>query len=130
MLIGHLTYNLPTNERFGTDILLRKYASGIYIDGIYSPGAPFVLPVKASVQPASDDDRLNLPAGERIREAKTIWIKTNDPTLVRPVRQGTNNTPGDAFEIGGIVYEIYSVKNYGLNGHIKCVCMRVEDQDG
>jgi hypothetical protein len=86
--------------------------------------------VNINYQPASIDDRNNLPEGERLREAITVYIKSSDRDLLRPMRQGaTDNTPGDIIRVNNLDYEVYTVESFANSQHIKAVCMRVEGQD-
>ena len=128
-MIGSLTENLPTGLRFGTSIELIKRASGSYVDGLYQEGAQEVTLLTANVQPGSQDDRQNVPSGERITEVIAVFIKSRDRNLIRPARQGVNNSRGDVIRINNLDYEVSSVNNYSLNGHIKAVCYRRENQN-
>jgi hypothetical protein len=131
MIIGNKTSRLTTNLRFGLPVTLIKKGAGAYdASGLYQDGATEATTVTAHHQPATEDDRMNLPEGERVSEAITVYIKTDDRDLVRPMRQGVDNSAGDIFQIGGINYEVYSVDNYSSDKHIKALCMRRDNQDG
>ncbi|MEE9451377.1 MAG: hypothetical protein V3V61_01310 [Gammaproteobacteria bacterium] len=127
MIIGNATSRLTTNQRFGDTVTLIKN-TGSYVNGAYVDGTPQTISVRVHHQPSNADDRSNLPEGERLREAITVWIKSSDREFVRPVRQGVKNSKGDIFQIGGINYEVYSVDNFSLDQHIKAICMRIENQ--
>ena len=128
MIIGARTTRLPTSLRFGSSVLLIKRDAGGYADGLYIEGAQEVVVLTANVQPASQDDRDNLEIGERIKEVITVYIRSTERDLVRPMRQGDDNSRGDIIRVNSIDYEVYSVDNYSINGHIKALCFRRENQ--
>ena len=128
MIIGNHTQRLPTNIRFRTTFLLVKRDAGSYIDGIYQGGTEEITTQTGNIQIANQDERLNLPEGERLNEAITVYVKTQDKSLIRPVRQGVNNSRGDIIRFNSLDYEVYFVDNFSINGHIKAIAMRQEDQ--
>lgn len=130
MIVGARTTRLPVGLRFGTNVLLIKTGSGSYVDGLYIEGTQEVTVLTANVQPASQDDRENLDIGERVMEIITVYIQSEERDLIRPMRQGPNNTRGDIIRINQINYEVYSVDNFSINGHIKALCFRRENQNG
>lgn len=130
MIVGARTTRLPTGLRFGTTVLLIKRGSGSNVDGLYIEGPQEVTTLTANVQPVSQDDRQNLEIGERVLEVITVYIQSQERDLIRPMRQGVNNTRGDVIKVNQIDYEVYSVDNYSINGHIKALCFRRENQNG
>lgn len=129
MIIGNKTSRLTNNLRFGSPLILIKNATGAYTDGLYVKGADEETEIVGHYQSATEDDRQNLPEGERLREAIKVWIKTDDRDLIRPIRQGSSNSPGDVIRISTLDYEVYSVDNYSNDQHIMAICMRIENQD-
>ena len=128
MIIGNKTSRLTTNLRFGDEVLLIKSSTGEYVDGIYQEGVQETTTMTAHHQPADSDDRQNLPENERLREVKKVWVRSFEKDLIRPMRQGDNNTRGDVLQINDIKYEVYSVDNFSLDGHIMAICVRQEGQ--
>lgn len=130
MRLGTFTTRLPTSPRFKTSLTLIKRGSGEYVDGLYVEGNQNSVELIANVQPASQDDRNNLEIGERVAEIITVYIRSQERDLIRPMRQGANNSRGDIMKINNLDYEVYSVDNFSINGHIKALCFRRENQDG
>jgi len=129
VIIGNKTSRLTTNLRFGDSITLIKRSTGNYVDGIYVEGAEETTELICHHQAATEDDRQNLPIGERMREVMKFYIKSDDRELIRPLRQGVDNSRGDILRVGTINYEVFSVDNYSWNGHIKALAIRRENQD-
>ena len=131
MRIGRRTSRMITRTRYMINATLMKYNSGSYVDGMYQSGVEEETVVKVNKQPATSDDRANMPPNSNIEEAIRIYIPSTDRDLIRPVRIGdTVNTNGDVFVIDNIRYEVYTVDNRTENNHIKCICMRQDNQDG
>lgn len=126
--IGSKTSKIVGNFRFQDTITLVKSENGSYVDGLYVEGTEEIIELEGHHQPATDDSRSNLPEGERLREVKNVWVKSFDKDLIRPMRQGTDNSRGDVLIIDNIDYEVYFVDNYSLNGHIMAIAVRREDQ--
>ncbi len=130
MRIGRVTGRVPTNLRFGTGATLLKWGDGAYVDGMYVAGTQEATTITLHKQPATDDDRSNLPEGERLREAIAVWVKTQDKMLLRPMTQGNqSNTRGDIIVLDDLQYEVTHVDNYTYNNHIYAICMRIENQN-
>lgn len=131
MRVGKNTSRLITINRYKVNATLIKCNNGAYVDGIYQRGVEEATEIKVNIQPATDDDRENLPENSNIDEAIRVYIQSIDRDLVRPLRLGSAiNTNGDIIVINNIRYEVYSVDNRSLNNHIKALCMRQDSQDG
>ena len=127
-ILGLRSSQLITNPRFLKTVTLIKQQGGQYVDGLYVEGLEETTIQQAHWQPIDEDERLNLPETERLREALKIWVATTDKQLLRPMRQGVDNTRGDIIRIDTLDYEVLSVDNFSSNYHISAVIVRRENQ--
>ena len=113
-MIGNHTKRLPTNIRFRSAFLLVKRGAGSYVDGMYQEGPEEATNQIGNIQIADQDERLNLPEGERLNEAITVYVRSDDKDLIRPGRQGINNSRGDVIRYNNLDYEVYFVDNFSI----------------
>lgn len=127
--IGKNVARLMQNRNFSSNLLLiRESAGTTNDDGIYEPGATETISIKGVHQKATDDDRSELEVSERLREVRTVWIRSTDKNLLRPMRSGANQTRGDIIQILGINYRVAKVDNFSNFHHIKAICVRIKGQ--
>lgn len=58
------------------DINIIRYASGQYIDGYYVNGAESSIDAKANIHPATGNELLQLPEGDREKDIQKIFSLT------------------------------------------------------
>lgn len=83
---------------------VNRTAPGSYVGGEWVNGAASTVAILASIQPVSDQDLVNLPAGTRSSDVVKIYTNT---VLYTVEDQGTNQQP-DRITWDGAVYEITS----------------------
>lgn len=47
---------------------IKRTAAGIYVDGIFQPGAESTLTIQASIQPVTLEDQVTMPEGRRLSD--------------------------------------------------------------
>ena len=107
---------------FRQDVAVERREPGAFVDGVWAPGvvSPSVTFIKASVQPASQDDLERLPEGQRITGAYKLF--TND--TLRLARDGQE---ADRVQIGGDWYLVTAAEdwNNGIVPHNVYIVTRI-----
>jgi hypothetical protein len=111
-------------QRFGRTITLRRPAApGAFVDGIWQPAAMADTSITASVQPASGDDLLQLPEGNRTADTLKIFTTSE----LRNENDLTKTDP-DILLIDGRQYAVHNVKTWpsgvGDLAHYECLAVR------
>lgn len=98
----------------------RVDADGAYSteDGTFQPGDTITFPVMASVQPATPDDLVSIPEGDRDRERFRVYALCNlNNVIVSKLRKS------DLIDIDGVSYQVESVEHWP--NHSKSIVVRV-----
>jgi len=105
-------------------IKVRRFQPGTWLKGEYTPGSYEEFVVKGVVQPAKPDDLIELPEGERMRQAIRIYT-------VFPLQGPNGDVKGDQIDVDGTLYEVKRIMSYtsayGME-HYKVIAVRVEGQ--
>jgi hypothetical protein len=110
-------------------IAVRRTAAGSRDSaGRYVPGAVQSFWILGSVQPISGRETLSLPEGERSRD----WRKVYTRTQLRPVETGAllggAGRAGDRVVIDGEIFEVRTVQPYrAIIPHYRADCVRVQE---
>lgn len=102
-------------RRLGSKLytVTRAGAAGSYspTDGTFTDGTPTTVQVQGSLQPATVNDLISLPEGDRDRESFRFFS-------VPPLQN--NNTPnlnrGDLINVSGVTYRVASVQHWQVYG--------------
>jgi hypothetical protein len=79
--------------------------------------------IRASVQPASDDDMRTLPEGERSRQAVKLFT-----TSELKVASQHDGTAADRVVVDAVVYEVRAVQRWrDLMPHYEAVAVRLQE---
>ena len=62
-------------DRHAVDVPIARHAGGVYVEGVWTPTAPGSTTIKATIQPTSGKERINLPEGVRDSAKWTIWSR-------------------------------------------------------
>ena len=89
---------------FRKTVLIKRKTGGGYVDGQYVEGNDVDIFIKASIQPASQEEMQELPEGRRSDEVFKMYTKTKMFTV-------TEENPDHLF-INGNEYEVVSVGKY------------------
>ena len=81
-----------------------RTAVGSRVDGVFVSGASTSTPILGSVQPLSGKDAQTLDVGERSRDWKKVYTRSD----LIPVDQGAG-AAGDRLTIDGLTYEVRTV---------------------
>jgi len=102
----------------------RRYAAGERgTDGRWEQGDATDATIRASVQPASDDDLKTLPEGERTRRAKRIYTSSE----LRLVDQDAG-TSADQVQVDGDWYEVRLIqRERSLLAHYRVIVLAVQE---
>ena len=101
-----------------------RMVPGQYIDGVWIPGAETPITIQASVQPLSDTDLINLPAGRRASDVVKLYTITD---LFTTEDMGQDQQP-DKLVWRGTTYEISSksVRQSGVIDHYRYWATKVQ----
>lgn len=85
-------------------------------------GAPTILNVLASVQPASPEQLEDVPDGQSTSDAKLVLTETE----LRPRKEGVHEP--DVITIDGRQYRIHSVEKWDHWGetHYECIALKLD----
>lgn len=102
---------------------INRTAPGSYVNGEWVSGSATTVSIMATVQPVSDQDLINLPAGTRSSDMVKIYTATD---LYTVEDKGENQEP-DRMTWLGNVYEITSksVRQMGLINHYRYFATKV-----
>ena len=129
-LFRNSALNILNNPAFVKDIVLKRESPGENDStGEYVPGSVTEYELKGSVQPSTDSERRNLPEGETITEAITVYITTRDRDEIRPLRVGTSPTNSDIIFVNSLNYAVRFSQDWSENGYLKAVCTLLDNQD-
>jgi hypothetical protein len=94
-----------------------RTAPGAYVNGVWVNGTSSTVPIMATIQPANDQDLINLPAGTRSSDVVKIYTFTE---LFTVEDNGGNQQP-DRITWMGSEYEITSksVRQMGVINHFR-----------
>lgn len=96
-----------------TYTVTRANADGAYSteDGTFVAGATVTVPVLGSVQPATPEDLVSVPDGDRTRERKRFYsqpaLNTQDTAALRK---------GDVVDVDGQLFKVESVGHWANHG--------------
>lgn len=94
------------------------------MDGHYIEGAETIFEIIASIQPLSSYEMLQLPEGQRTKEA----VKVYTPTGLRQTIE-SQRVKGDRISYKGRLYEVQKVsawENFTDIPHFKAIAVMVE----
>lgn len=130
--IGRRASRLLDKSKFSRTFTLTQEASGDRDDdGIYIPGTATPIPdLKGSIQPSTDEERLQLLEAERKSEAKTVIFRTTQKDAIRPLKVGTSPANSDIITVDSLNYGVRSVADWSDFGHVNAIVVRLEGQDG
>jgi hypothetical protein len=94
MALGHVITRFKTAQ-----YQCRRFSTGVYTDGRYTPAVPTLFTIAASVQPLSSKQLEMLPEGQRSNQNRMLWTTTE--LFTRDV----NNAPDEVL----IELEIWTV---------------------
>jgi len=96
-------------------------AVGAYVSGVFVPGVRSVLPITASIQPATEQDLITAPEGRRISD----MVKVYTDTSLQEGGEATGLQP-DLIVWRGYAYEVssISVRQMGVIDHYKIYATR------
>jgi len=102
---------------FRRPFTVNRTAPGSYVNGVWVAGAASTVSITATIQPVSDQDLINLPAGTRSSDVVKIYTET---ALFTVEDGGTNQKP-DRIDWFGNTYEITSksVRQMGILDHYR-----------
>lgn len=111
-------------SHFGATFTVKRYAAGEYIDGHYMPGAESLIEIIASIQPASPYEILQLPEGQRTKEAIKVYTTTGLRQTIE-----AQEVKGDRIAYKGRLYEVQKVstwESFTDIPHFKAMAVMVE----
>jgi len=96
---------------------VNRTAPGAYINGVWVNGSASTISITATIQPVSDQDLINLPAGTRSSDVVKIYTSTE----LKTTEDGGDNQQPDRITWLGNVYEITSksVRQMGVINHFR-----------
>ncbi len=105
---------------FRRPVLVRRVATGQYVDGFWQEGAESEITISASVQPASQNDMKLLPEGRRVTGAYRLYT---DDTLFL----ASDDQNADRVMIGADQYEVMAEADWqnGLIPHKSYLVARI-----
>jgi len=111
-------------SHFGSTCSVKRFAPGEYIDGHYIAGAESTFEIVASIQPLGAYEMLQLPEGQRTKEAVKIYTTS-------PLRQTieSQQVKGDRVAYKSRLYEVQKVSTWETFTdipHFKAVAVMVE----
>lgn len=115
--------SVPTpKEQFESGITVKRYAAATLIKGVYQAVTPTTFTITASIQPASGDEVMTLPEGDREKELLAVFTNT----ALRTIDQDTK-TEADRITWEGSDYEVIKVSPWkmGALDHYECIVARV-----
>jgi hypothetical protein len=109
-----------------TSVTVTRATAGEYVDGDFQPGAPSALTIKAHVQPASGQEMLTFPEGERTREAIRLYVDQQ----LRAADEAAQ-LAADVVTYNGVAYQVQRVMPWPLGGlpHWKAIAFRIPPAD-
>ena len=129
--IGRRSSRIINKSRFSRAFTLIQEAAGSRgSDGIWTPGATSSSSLTGSIQPSTDEERLQLPEGERKSEAITVYFRTTDKDAIRPLKVGTSPADSDIIQVDSLQYAVRAVSSWFDFGHVNAICVRLEGQNG
>lgn len=111
-------------SHFGSTYTVKRFDPGEYIDGHYIEGVESLFEIIASIQPLSSYEMLQLPEGQRTKEA----VKVYTPTGLRQTIE-SQQVKGDRISYKGRLYEVQKVSTWETFTdipHFKAVAVMVE----
>lgn len=101
---------------------ITRYEPGHWVDGEWVEGGDTTLAIEASVQPATQEDMLDLPEGKRKRGTYKLFTETE----LRTVTEGGQSA--DRTTIRGEAYEISAIAPWenDILPHYKALATRIE----
>lgn len=129
--IGRRASRLLDKSKFSRTFTLTQEAAGDRDnDGVYVPGATTSTDLKGSVQPSTDEERLQLPEAERLSESITVMFRTTQKGAIKPLTVGTSPAGSDIITVDSLNYAVRSVSNWSDFGHVNAIAVRLEGQNG
>ena len=128
--IGRRSSRIINKSRCSREFTLTQQATGSRVGGLWIDGVETSTTLRGSVQPSTDNERLQLPEGERVSEAITVYINTTDKDAIRPIKVGVSQSESDIITVDNLNYAVRSVTPWFDFGHIQAIAVRLEDQDG
>lgn len=111
-------------SHFGSTYTVKRFAPGEYIDGHYMPGEESIFEIVASVQPLSPYEILQLPEGQRTKEAVKIYTTAGLRQTIE-----SQKVKGDRISYKGRLYEVQKVSTWEMFTdipHFKAIAVMVE----
>lgn len=95
---------------------------GEYVDGNFVPGSTSAVPITATIQPATLEDQIVLPAGKRLSDYVRVYTSTELLTAAEESGQQP-----DQLTWHGHTYECISVGAHQMDviSHWKCIFSKV-----
>jgi len=129
--IGRRSARILNGDRFSREFTLTKESTGTRGDeGLWIDGTPTEIPLKGSIQPSTDRERLQLPEGERAMEAITVYIETTDRDAITPIKVGATQNDSDLITTDGLIYAVRAIIQWADFGHLQAIATRLEGQNG
>ncbi len=107
---------------FSEPITITRYATGAYVNGVYTAGVTSTFTANVSVQGQKYADKIAPREGGRWLDGMTMLISN---TALRP---GTDTAIGDRLTHDGILYEVIGCNNWDhipAIAHYECFAQRV-----
>jgi len=105
-----------------TGMTALRSAAGVYTSGKWVPGAESTIDLVGSAQPATPNELLQLPEGDRTRATIAVWTNT----ALYTANEGTA-TPPDRIVWAGEQWEVQKVNQWDLGlAHCHVLATRVE----
>jgi len=103
---------------------IKRFADGAWVNGYWQGDTPTEIAITASVQPATDIVRKNLPEGFDIDSVFTIFTDTE----LRAAKAGSQQS--DTIELFGETYQIVAVQRWqnDVIPHYQCTAARPKPQ--
>lgn len=114
----------PVVDIFETDtaLVITRRGAGVYTNGLFVAAEPSTLNIQAAVQPATSKDLLSLEEGQRTKETKAIYSKTE----LRTADEGTG-VQADIVTKDSEYYEVQFVRPwFEVAGFYKALAVRID----
>jgi hypothetical protein len=106
---------------FLVDLTVERKSAGSYVDGIYQPSLTTLINFKGSVQPATAEDFVNRPEGERVEGDLVVFT-------TQQLIGSKNLVKADIVQgFQGADWKITLVENWSQHGYYKAHMTRLGD---
>lgn len=105
------------------EIKLKRRSAGSYVDGVWVNGIETSRTIKASVQPATHEQLLNLPEAQRTKSTLAIFTTEALNTV-----NLSNKISADRIEYNGETYEVQQVSPWVHRklGHYEVLAVKAD----